>query len=78
MEIDKLTVVVEACHRQDLNTRCVNKKKADTMVFSPVEPKQFNRDEGQKTEKFMFFMEARKFYFGFFLREFDIDLLVKL
>lgn len=26
----------------------------------------------------MFFMEARKFYFGFFLREFDIDLLVKL
>lgn len=84
--IGKVSLLLEGLTRFKLKSKAFLGDKPDVMVFSTKAQPQYNRKADEMDfakdaavqDSFQFLLTAEKFYLGFFMREFDTDLDVKL
>jgi hypothetical protein len=85
VSITKLTIVAEGLTQFKLKSKSVDPSHNDLIVLSSQVPEQLNKKSANSSskrlddqDKFQFFFEAEKLFFGFYHRELDNDMVVSL
>jgi hypothetical protein len=83
--ITKLTIVAEGLTQFKLKSKSVDPSQNDLIVLSSQVPEQLNKKRTNSSsrnldeqDKFQFFFEAEKLFFGFYHREMDNDMVISL